>query len=206
MCTVNNLQPQLYIYNSSFLYPWACCFDNTVPAECNFLVTSKQQSFERKYRCDLFVLFKGTLTENCSLRVTFLQCITTNVCSTPASNYFVGLSTNISCASTSWSLAIKMYWKCDDWLIKLCLVASCSRDRSWEWVIPTWICPAPLFPSPCWIWVQSPAALFASPRFSPTASGAPSAGVSGRARTGNFTTNLQHVGTHTNRVWSLITV
>lgn len=86
-----------------------------------------------------------------------------------------------------------MYSKCDDWLIELCLVTSCLRDHSWEWLIPTWICPAPLFPSPCWIWVQSPAALFASPRFSPTASGAPSASVSGRARTFYNTTHLQHV-------------
>ncbi len=79
--------------------------------------------------------------------------------------------------------------KCEDWVIELYLVTSCSRDRSCEWVIPTWICPALLSPSPCWIWVRSPAALFASPRFSPAASDAPSAGVSGRARGDDFTTN-----------------
>ena len=98
-----------------------------------------------------------------------------------------------SCASTSWTLAIKMYSKCDDWLIELSLVTNCSRVRSRGWVIPTWRYPALLFLSPCWIWALSPAALFAFPQFSPAASDAPLAGVSRRARTWHCIMNLQNV-------------
>lgn len=183
MCTLNSLVSHSYTFTISH-------FSTHVPVALIYIYSHVIQFAEYNF-LDVLWQVSSRVLKRSTKEVTFLQFRIPNVCSTPAFK----LLPNPQVAHVHPPLDLSPS-KCIQNVTTGSSTYAWSpvpKHRSWEWVIPTSICPALLFPSPCWIWVQSPAALFASPRFSPAASGAPSAGVSGRSRMGNFTIHLQNV-------------